>query len=1196
MAVQTPYLNAVQAIPGDTMNQKFRWIARTTKERILECKSLEEVAEAQNIPKSLVPLVQVQAALILNKKDSTNEQSYQAIAEALKSRDALVANKAFESRRFFDGTNKTITSVQYFFENLFPYVSLKIRTRIIKTLANRLRSKNTDLAECFFVAVNKTYGLQQALPLLLACSESFMYNTIVEKRIVLGRKQVKDIFRRNPDFMVRYLKLTKVNDSPNQRDLHPVNVFDFTDFLPSLIKKRLNSFVELYETYNIRTPMLSNKCAETFLKNGKEYLQRNPKLYICILPLKLISANRMESIFAKLFPENIDQFNTNAMLNYLTFYPQEKKVDFFLQTYRQVYQKDLLDTSKNVTATLLRMLPLEERVKQARIKLAEQDDDSWNASLMAYTKCWKSYLSTEEALPNFKKQIAGTSKMEDRAAILRQMIFCCKVNNDDQSLLNVLTYINDRHRNEQQWLMLRVFESLVELYEVPEFNEKHMAILIEMILRLRTKNELSGNSVCEKIIESVIHFKIINKQPVEQMIEVLIESKCAGYSNDWNILTKYPEYERMCLEACLAVLSQKYNSDKAPWHKDKIGALFDLSNSMYVFNGRHVNKNSWVKRMSIKNYPWLLQKVTEVMSEKEMHDVYLVNNFKRMFEENEKDLLLRFWPAEAEKIADVYSGEALKLLKKNPESILARWREYVEAAERSLHSRGVRRFIRTTLWYKDIPVRFVEESFRNMNENTSFDSLGIFANLLHGDTFAKLVEPLVPVVKTIEVHGENAKMDYLQVVSIARASKIVNPPLPLHLVARLLEGEFLNVALIILTNTCRRTPIMDALSFAETMSSQRVSVKKHGIRLMHMIAPRDKLLQFLLTKWEAESHYSIREVIFAKAKDLFVNDLDEDTWKMFCRLVATLAVSEKSVVMDLVQLIRQVPDQMVVELVKLILATIDRFAQAGVSKKETSSNTAILLSFINAAECRLLPDDFVEQLLRRFLFHVEAEIAVSASTFVIDQYLFPSEDLAKRFNLFARVFTEAVKNGWNVPSTTAPSFFPVNHGVNHFVSKFTYNVCMSEEKNLQLVEGFLKTFSSVVTPLMNPTSFLNLAYLKEYVILNEPRKFGSRIGQVLPELVNVFSVAFVPFMANVLRELAMRYRVKGYEQSELMLGVVEGLVDTGTAEAMLMAVNVFKPMSRGNNVDRYENLVRKFSSFEHPAVKGTIADVLNTAC
>nr|XP_012134492.1 PREDICTED: uncharacterized protein LOC100880518 isoform X2 [Megachile rotundata] len=1194
MAVQTPYLNAIQAIPGDTMNQKFGWIARTTKQRLLECNSLEEVAEAQNIPKSLIPLIQVQAALILNKKDSTNQQSYQAIAEALKSRDALVANKAFESRRFFDGTNKTITSVQYFFENLFPYVSLKIRTRIIKTLANRLRSKNTDLAECFFVAVSKTYGLQQALPLLLACSDSFMYNTIVEKRIVLGRKQGKDIFRRNPDFMVKYLKLTKVGDRPNERDLHPVNVFEFTDFLPALIKKRLNSFVELYETYNIRTPMLSNKCAETFLKNGKEHLLRNPQLYICILPLKLISANRMESIFAKLFPRNIDQFNTDAMLNYLNFYPQEKKVDFFLKTYRQVYQKDLLETSKNVTPRLLRMLPLEERAKQARIKLAEVDDDSWNATLISYSKCWKSYLSTEEALPNFKKQVAGTSKMEDRAIILRQMIFCCRVNNDDQALLDVLKYINDRHRNEQQWLFLRVFECLVEQYETPEFNENHMAILTEMILRLRTKNELTGDSVCEKIIEFIIHFKIINKQPLDQMMEVLIESKCASYANDWNILTKYPEYERMCLEACLAILSQKYDSEKAPWHKDKVGAVFDLSNSMYVFNGRHVNKNSSVQRMSVKNYPWLLQKITEVLSEKKMHDVYLMNNFKRMLEEHEKDLLLRFWPEEALKIANVESGEALKLLRKSPESILARWREYVEAAQRSLHSRSVRRFVRTTLWYKDIPVRFVEESFRNMNENTTFDSLGIFAILLHGDTFAQLVEPLIPAVKTIDVHGENAKMDYLQVVSIARASKIVNPPLPLHLVARLLEGEFLNVALIILTNTCRRTPLIEALSFAETMSSQRVSVKKHGIRLMHMIAPRDKLLHFLLSKWESENHHSIREVIFAKARDLFVNDLDENTWKMFSRLVATLTVSEKSAVMELMQLIRQVPDQMVVELVKLILDSIDRFAQAGVSKKETISNTANLLTFINIAECRLLPDDFVEQLLRRFLFHVEPEIAASATEFVIDKYLFPTEDIEKRFNLFARVFVEAVKTGWDVPSR--PSFFPVNHGVHHFVSKFTYNVCSSKEKSLKLVEAFRKMFSSVVTSLMNPTSFLNLMYLKEYVALNEPKKFGARIGQMLPELVNAFSLAFIPFMADVLRELALRYRIEGYEQDQLMLGVVEGLVETGTTEAMLMAVNVFKPMKRDNYADRYDNLVRKFSSFKHPAVNGIIADVLNTAC
>lgn len=170
MAVQTSHLEAIQALPGDTPGEKYKWISDLIKERLSESNSLEEVIESEKIPRPLVPFVQIHAAMMLNKKNPNDQSTYAAIAEALKSRDEIIVNKALQANNFFNGTNEYITNVQYFFNYLFPYVSLNTRTRIINVLASRLASKNPALAEEFFKAVASFYGLKQALPLLPACS------------------------------------------------------------------------------------------------------------------------------------------------------------------------------------------------------------------------------------------------------------------------------------------------------------------------------------------------------------------------------------------------------------------------------------------------------------------------------------------------------------------------------------------------------------------------------------------------------------------------------------------------------------------------------------------------------------------------------------------------------------------------------------------------------------------------------------------------------------------------------------------------------------------------------------------------------------------------------------------------------------------------------------------------------------------
>jgi len=166
---------------------------------------------------------------------------------------------------------------------------------------------------------------------------------------VLPVEIVRKIFRKNPNLVVRFLKLLKpvpknaTERIPFTAECTPfaIGIDRYKSFLPKLIKKRVEKFVKLYETH-LPNIVLNNTCAELFLKKAKQHLIKKPLTYICLL-LKAINEHLMESIFSSMLPEEISSFSTDKMLNYLKHYPRDKKYELLRKSYKNKYNADLLD-------------------------------------------------------------------------------------------------------------------------------------------------------------------------------------------------------------------------------------------------------------------------------------------------------------------------------------------------------------------------------------------------------------------------------------------------------------------------------------------------------------------------------------------------------------------------------------------------------------------------------------------------------------------------------------------------------------------------------------------------------------------------------------------------------------------------------------------------------------------------------------
>ncbi|KAL0118054.1 hypothetical protein PUN28_009023 [Cardiocondyla obscurior] len=1166
--LEIPYLQAIQKVPGNTAGEKWSWIGRLT--------SLP-ASEHRQLPSELLPILRVEIAI----KDKNHED----IAWALKSDDLTIVNRALKALWFFDGSCKEIVDVSYFCERLFPYVSVNARMRIILTLARRLAGKDPAFAQQMFTAVTSMYGIQTARPLIIACDEAFAYKTIVDNELVLPINIVKNIFYRNPDLIVRYLKLIKPSESNiTERSPFAIGIDTYASFLYKLLKKRLNAFVEICELHEnyLQGIALSNTCAEIFLKKAQQHLIKKPLLYINILPLKKINESLMEKIFLDLLPPEESSFDTKKALNYLEHYPRDKKYRLLCESYKKKYCTDLLDETVNVTPALLELMPAEERINQARIKLRKQKgkDTYYYKDITDYTTAWICYLPISESIPVIKELINKTADDSDRLSLILQIIYACKINKDDDALCNTLTYILNRHKNESSWIFERMFDELLQIYDVPHLNEKQISLILDIVRLFHVKN----NFVPEDIVSAIIHFKLIHNMPIDKLIDMYLKSDL-WYKN-FNILKKYPQYERQCLVTFANVL--KKISFKDP--EEKTNQYCHVVVAMYEFNERCKQARVKIDTLTIKDYPWLMKIVFKAIRSKE--DPWQV---KSELQKNEPELYRTYFP---KSIADVTSAAALSLLKRDWQSVLDNWEKYLENCIKNYHLKHVQSFVKATRWYKDLPVKFADCCKNYLHEEDTdkiSPSIIILAILLHGDVVTKLIDPFIPTEKTIDTNHPKAKDNYEIIENLPLGMRLSNPPISIDLVIRLCEGDYLSIALMALMNIGRRISSPKVISAAQKLMNMRVSTRKHGIKLMYLATSVHELTDFLRKTWATETHHSVRQVLFKTSQNFFLTNSSPETWSLYCEMMSTLNPKDEDVLTEM-KLFSEIPKRYIAKYLQLWLKTIDDFLKMEIEIQKINKYTADYLRTLTEPVFNLLPEEFAADILRRFLFHINTDVSDAARCFAVSYILSQDKDkYAARIKIFADVFYNAVTTNWNVAHPTKSHFTPVNKAVHLFMDDFVINYVEKfcfKKSNPEIIDNMQTIFLSVLAPSQDAKSYLLLVYAKKLqeCTITET-SFGLKLGQQLKNITDIFSSLLIPFMADVLNYfLSSVY--KNSNLDEIKLDVIEGLIKANNTDSCFMAVIMLPSTIRTKHLSRYDQLITQFKKMEKP-VTTILYDYLN---
>lgn len=1189
-ALKMPCLQTIQIIPGNTASEKLSWFG-------ILAKHVDITKDLNKVPSQLRPLLEVESAI--------KHKRYGVIAWALTSNDSTIVNRALKANWFFNGEHM-IVDIEYFRTCIFPHISLRTRTRLVKTFVRRIKS--ATFAQEVFTELLNFYDYQTALPLIACCEEDFAYKTVVKRKLMLPLGIFKKIFRSNIDLAVRFLK-SFIFDSKEYAPINKQIVINdpcdaierYKPFLSLLPKSRPMDFVEIAETLalcpNIK---MSNKCAKKFLSKAEVAIVRYPNLYMSILPFKVIDSKRMEVLFPAIvqyFLHDHDDFNTDLMLNYLEHYPKDKKLTLLCDTYKSIYKDNLLNNTNSVTPELLKLLPCDERFKQAKIK----KKSSFSAGITLCStyfsvssiceKHWICYFPIQRAMQLIKHKMERAHCDGEKTSYFAHMIYSCLVNEDDNELTKTLLHIKyssiitipqlSKELLKHFWLIFNMRSTL---------NKGSIFLMYEIIKFIYEKHKYVNKFMLEKMVR----LSIINKMPIRNLLYIFVSANDQVSNMQFNILTDDPLYEKQCLVTFIDVCEVLYSNivncelqnvvgeEKDKKHirrktkrelkqeqeeKNTVGC--QLIVAMYDFNYRCKKSHVRPERMTIKDYPWLMNVIRVIMRSERVCPFW--KEAQDALRKQERELYYStIFPYTLTNIADVKSGAAFRLLKRNLQSIRDHLEEYFLYCKKNYKNKQVQNFVRSLRWYQDVPIIFARKCIDYLRRKiTNEKPLLIFLSiLLHGDTVQKLITSCHHKITKINPNNNvciNRFMNHLNI-----CMKFLNTPLPLKFFTdnKTFDKNDRSTMLMTLRSISKRFSLPEVMLFSKSFQNMDVNMRMQWIDLMYLAVPTNYFVTFLREIWSVERNCLIRQLLLNSAQRLLCEKPRVETVDLCCEIFFQLSLDDEQLFWKMKYCSNVVDCS---TYFNMWLNAIVLLSMRGLSVERTRQHAERCLRYLRRYIRVSMSKDYIKEVLRNFLFHDSVGVAEAVRNFAIKYILKLSNDeLTAYSKIIFEIISTTVSTSWNMCRFDNPLFYPIRKSVHSYFEQFII-AYMKRRKNQyfdgKILDDMFSIFSTILSPEQDIQSYLLLVYAKKlhsfsYVTPITTNNFGLELAKIIPDLINNLT----PYMADFIA-VHLNYFLKQLYSSNnhhnVISNTISGLMmDANNTYANFVAVTMLSLQER----------------------------------
>ncbi|XP_038217903.1 uncharacterized protein LOC119836594 [Zerene cesonia] len=827
------------ALTGESLPKRQQELNAKVKEAIRNAISFNDIKDLEE-KSDIDKLYKIDVAL--------RNKNIDYIVEVLKCGDSLYVSRALKCDWLYNYEYAYIINPDCLQKEIFPHMSPKIKTKMIKTIAVHI--KNETRAAAFYEYLRSLKINKLAFKFLLSTSEAFKLNALRNNLNYIG-----DFLEHLPHLIGNSLTLAKAYIS----ELNSSYKKEFALIrLSYLFNIDNNQYLDLFEN-NSETKIsekFGGKISKSIMTKHKERVLRSPLLYVPKIKkymlLRHSTTEDAKIYITAFFPKTLHEFWQYNFYNEFKYIfdliPKTEVFIFFKSTFvsnfgNQPFEMDV----RFYRHKYYNILSVEEREKWARQHIERGEE------LLGSNNDYIWYIvNFDEALKGIKQYVLVATNHKDRDNMVSILI---ESSRNQRDLENLFDYYYKRFVNESDNSKDEFLSKIVEKKNVLEFDDACWKAFNKI---LHSVGVYIHGSFCNRTFKLVsLIYNIIHGKEIHSAI--------LHYIDSYNVM--YWDLEPMCKRL----------------NKEESYRVYKFLLDYFCMKFEAVNNDNidFIKQEKVK----FATKLIDLLPFFNRTNVDLPLNVLSFIEANIQEFpSFRPLHSHAERKEKLTEVILLRMLKKDKNLVSNKVSEIKESMNDNV-LRLKRLMSKIRIYFSDDLANdfvnlFTDCIENNMCHNNYSKSMFISSTAVFGmfqlaieATKLNFLNKYAPKEGKI-AHDEIDSNVLLIQEQICRFACYSRPPVPLESITQYIKGDYIHFCLPMLNMYLVGLPSSTSIKLTEFLLNNPVSIQKHGIRLAFHVYSTDHLKTLIPQIWQRTKNVSLRVVIYKGLVKKIANSLE----------------------------------------------------------------------------------------------------------------------------------------------------------------------------------------------------------------------------------------------------------------------------------------------------------------------------------
>ncbi|XP_047519055.1 uncharacterized protein LOC125059012 isoform X3 [Pieris napi] len=818
------------------------------------------------------------------------------IIEILKCGDSLLISRALNCDWIFNDEYSHFMNPDYLHNEIFPLMSIKMKTKLLNKLAYHLRKESRNEAFSNYCKNMKMKSL--ALKFFLFTSEAFKLNLIKEDCNYLSKHGYPPLFIGNSFALAEGYLTTEHYIFKKE---------DFIDKLAYLYHVDENKYLDLLEKYVMpehASVWIGCRLSKYIMTKHKDRVLRLPLMYVNKVKrnilLRYSTTEDVKTYIPALLPTltRFWEYNFYAHNRDLfNFIPSDETYKFLKSIFHMTYGDVPFEMNYKFYYHKYYDFLTQEEKEQWALKHIEEAKEILGTN---NDYIWYKFVNFTQAFPNIKKYILITPDPGMRNKMIMVLIDSIRTKEDLETLIN---YYYKRHNNENVNYKRDFLEGIIiKTRFIFQCDEPTWNVFNKILCSIETAtpgckfcysykfyfaihNIIRGIEMDTTLMDYIDNSMDMNRLK-RKLNDLNTDEQKSVYDNFYEYYYKKFKY------------SIKWDHDETRRSRNKYAVY--LKNLLQCF--KKTKENLPKEVLWFMNSTYCHFRYDDFLKDKKDEDKQ---------KKSEKD------PESPEYRLETLTDDCLlRLLKKDEEiKTIVELRPEIKSCFEQEWNYSITKFLKKIkiYYFKDLGnmfLDFFESCLANIQqlEGNDFDDRKLIQNSVYAifsigneENMLKLLLENVPKESKIDHSTIDKKLLAIQ-EAICRYACYARLPVPVSTILPYIKGDYVHFCLPMFNRYLANLPMPLCHEFIESILDAPLSVQKHGIRLAFTAFTAENLKNLLLNVWKNTKNVSLRMIIYKSLFDKIIKSNEEtqnELYDVIRELNLTLYDEDQQEVFDL---------------------------------------------------------------------------------------------------------------------------------------------------------------------------------------------------------------------------------------------------------------------------------------------------------